>query len=410
MISVSGTYIEVLKRRDFLVLTLMVFFGQMASALLILSLIVSVFSQTGSTFGVSGVVLSFTIPAFFLMVFAGLAADIFDRKKIMIVAYTATSLVVLFILITGQAVAASIPLSFLYFAGNTFFIPSSSAATAQVVKREQLLAANSIFVFTLSTALLTGFFLASVIHFFFGSPVTLSICLVLLLLSIILGLTLPQLEPTRQNHPTLVKKLKNILSGFKFVMKSKTVWYFFSIFVLIQGLVFFAITLAPEFFSEIVGIPIDKSPILVMPLVGLGVVIGSIFVHRPELSEGLLISIGLSIVGMVAVLLGLALMLDLIIGSLLLVYIVFGLIFLGFGAVIIMVAARTVIQKKVPHSNLGIVFAASMIATSFLSAVLSPLAALLEATIGFVNIFVYGGLLLLAISATYAYLGNRWKF
>ena len=114
--------------------------------------------------------------------------------------------------------------------------------------------------------------------------------------------------------------------------------------------------------------------------------------------------------GMVAVLLGLALMLDLIIGSLLLVYIVFGLIFLGFGAVIIMVAARTVIQKKVPHSNLGIVFAASMIATSFLSAVLSPLAALLEATIGFVNIFVYGGLLLLAISATYAYLGNRWKF
>src|SRR3989344_4731264 len=129
MIFLPKPYIEVLKRRDFFILTLVILIGQVASAFLVLSLIVSVYTRTGSNFGVSGVILSFAIPAFLLMAFAGLVADVLDRKKTILAANIFIAFVVFIILLTEKVVYASIPLSFLYFAGNSFFIPASSAAT-----------------------------------------------------------------------------------------------------------------------------------------------------------------------------------------------------------------------------------------------------------------------------------------
>lgn len=409
VLPIPKEYIEVLKRRDFFVLCLMVLFGQLATAFLILSLIVSVYLQTGSTFGVSGVILSFTIPAFLLMAVAGLAADILDRKKIMVISYLLIALVVFFILLTHKSSIAFIPLSFLYFAGNTFFIPSSSAATAQLVKKKQFLAANSIFIFILSAALLSGFFIASAIQFFFGNTITLVACLFLLGISIMLGLTLPKLRPIKYNHPSVLKNIQNMISGFKLIMKSKAVWYFFLMFALIQGIVLFGVTLAPGFFTDIAGINIDKSPIVVMPLVGLGVILGVWFIHRNDFSEGFLVALGLSMIGLFSAVIGLILMLNLVFTNVIL-FIAIYLIIIGFGAVVTLIASRTAIQKEVPHANLGIVFGASMILTSFLSMIMSPLAALLQMILGYVDLLIYSGLVFLAISAVYAHLGNRWKF
>ena len=111
-----NSYIQILKRREFFILSLVIFIGQVASAFLVLSLIVSVFLKTGSNLGVSGVIISFTIPAFFLMAFAGFFADALDRRKIIILANFFIAFVVLVIILTQNAVYASIPLSFFYFA------------------------------------------------------------------------------------------------------------------------------------------------------------------------------------------------------------------------------------------------------------------------------------------------------
>jgi len=409
MLNIPNTYLEVLRKRDFLKLILMILFGQLATAFLLLSLIVSVFLKTESAFGVSSVILSFTIPALFLMTFAGLAADILDRRKIMISAYILIALIVILILTAVQTVSGAIPLSFLYFAGNTFFIPSSSAATAQLVKKEHLLTANSIFMFTLSTALLSGFFLASVVQFFFSSTVTLTICLILLLTAIAIGFTLPSLRPTTIEHPTLFKKIENMFSGLRLVMRARIVWFFFLIFALVQGIAFFGITLAPGFFTDVVGITIDKSPIFILPLIAVGVLFGVSFVHRPDMSEGFLVALGLSLVGLASSILGILLIFNLIWGSLL-YYIMVYLIIIGFGAIITLIASRTVIQKEVPHANMGLVFGVSMVLTSLLATLMSPVAAVLEILFGYFNILIYGGVVFLVISAVFAHYGNKWKF
>lgn len=409
MYKISNKYLSVLKQRDFFHLILMILFGQLATSFLMLSLIVSVFSETGSAYSVSGVILSFTVPAFLLMAFAGLAADIFDRRKIMITAYGFLSLVVLFILTKGQSFSSTIPLSFLYFAGNTFFIPSSSAATAQLVKKEHLLTANSIFIFTMSTALLSGFFLASLIQFFFGHTVSLIFTLGLLLIAIALGISLPKLLPIKVHHPALVQNVLHNLSGFKVIMKSKIVWYFFFMFALMQGIILFGVTLAPGFFQEVIGISIDKSPLFVVPIVGIGGILGTLYIHRPNLKESTTVAYGLSIIGIFTALLGL-LMNTYFFNSLVLPIIAIYLIVVGFGTIILMIATRTVIQKEVPHNNQGIVFAANMILSSLLIVFMSPLAAYLVESIGFMKIMVYGGLMFLLLSAVFAHFSNRWKF
>ena len=157
---VSKSYIEVLKRRDFFILALTLLFGQAASGFLLISLISSVFTTTGSNFAVSGIILSLSAPSFLLMAVAGLVADILDRKKLIIAANAFITVVVFLLLFSLSKVFASISLSFLYFAGNTFFLPAVSAASGQLVKKSQLTVANSIFILTLAGGQIAGFFIA----------------------------------------------------------------------------------------------------------------------------------------------------------------------------------------------------------------------------------------------------------
>lgn len=264
MLFLPNPYIKVFRRREFLLLSLIILIGQAASAFLVLALIISVFIKTGSNFGVSGVILSFTIPALLLMAFAGLAADIFDRRKIIIIANVFIALVVLAITLSQSTIIASIPLSFLYFAGNSFFIPASSAASAQLVAEEELLIANSVFIFTLAGGVLLGLFAASLIYFFFGGQVTLVVCELLLATAAILSFFLPRLLPAKKSESrSIYFRVKFILDGFAYIFRAKTTLFSFLVFALIQGVIFFGITLAPGFFTEIVGFSLKRTIVII---------------------------------------------------------------------------------------------------------------------------------------------------
>src|SRR3989338_11262241 len=210
MLSLSNLFTEVARWRNFFLLTITLLFGQIASGFLTISLISSVFQKTGSNFSVSGIILSLTIPSLILMAAAGLAADLVDRKKLIIFANSTIAVVVILILLTLDKVFLSIFLSFLYFAGNTFFFPAISAASAQIVKKSQLAVANSIFIFTFAGGQLTGLFFGSVSLFFFGHAVTLIICEIFLILAIIIPVYLPKLLPRKPDAMTLTDKVTDI--------------------------------------------------------------------------------------------------------------------------------------------------------------------------------------------------------
>jgi len=410
MVFLPEPYVKVLSRRDFFILTLVILIGQIASAFLVLSLIVSVFTKTGSNLGVSGVILSFAVPAFLLMAFSGLIADIFDRKKTILVANTVIAFVVFVILLTEKVVYASIPLSFLYFAGNSFFIPASSAATAQLVKRSQLLVANTIFLFVLAGGVLLGFFAASIIQYFFDNLATLIVSEMLLILAVIFSLLLPPLPPRRVRNSSITKAISHVGSGFVYIMKARIVWFFFLMFAAMQGVIVFAITLAPGFFRDVVGLSINTAPMFILPPIGLGVIVGVLMINRVKDKEGMLVSLGVWTLGVALLTLGLMIRLNLTIDGLLMLFLLPFLFLLGFGMMIIMIASRTVIQKGVRHDHQGIVFGANIILASFLAILMSPLAVLMQNIFGYINLIILGGVLFLAGSLVFAYIGSKWKF
>ena len=298
----------------------------------------------------------------------------------------------------------------MFFEGNYFFLPATSAASSQLVRKSQLLAANSIFIFTLSGGIILGLFAAAVTHFFFSNQVTLFICAVLLVMAASLSFLLPKLSPrTRGNH-SVVKTLKEIWRAFIYILRAKVIWFFFLTFALMQGVISFGVTLAPGFFNEVVGLAINKSPIFVMPLIGLGVLLGIVFIHFFRIKESTMVNLGIGILGLATLLVSLILKMDLVYGRLSLVPVGLFLVGVGFGVIWAIVGSRTALQKNVAHNYQGTVFGANILLASFLGAVMAPTAAALEALLGYVNVLLLVGAGFLVFTLVSVGLVRRWKF
>lgn len=406
---IPQAYSEVLKRRDFLLLSLINFLFQVSTSFILLALIVTVFAKTGSNFGVSGVVLSFATPGIFL-IFLGLAADLFDRKKLIIFANALQVLLIAMILVAGEKVFALILFSFLYFTVNSFFIPVASAAMAQVVAKRQLLAANSLYVMTQIGGQFSGFLAAAIINFFLGTFWTLFVCAVLTMLIIWLATLLPPLFPRKGPKTSMREALADIAGAFLYILRLRMIWFFFLMFAFIQGLIALGVTLGPGFFDEVVGLPIKISIILTLPIVIAGVAAGVFWVHRLKVKEGLMVGMGLGLMGACSFLLGLVIKLGVVTGKLLILPTSFFLVACGFGVIVVIIACRTVMQKDIAHRFQGTVFGAWVVAAAFFASVMSPAAAGIEAVLGYTNILIFGGAGFMVFALSLTQFSRRWKF
>ena len=409
MLKIPRTYVGLFTQKDFLVLSTTLFLGQIASGFLLLSLISSVFIKTGSNFAVSGVILSLALPSFLLVAAAGLVADLFDRKKIIIFSNATIAIVVLLILFSLERVFASISLSFLYFAGNTFFLPAISAASAQLVRNSQLAFANSIFILALVGGQLFGLFAASIINFFYGNVATLIVSETLLVICIFVPFLLPKLMP-RKDGTSIIKIIYDIWRGFIYIFRAKIIWFFFLTLAFMPGIVAFGGTLAPGFFNDIVGVSIGKSPLVIMPPIALGVLLGAYFVNRTKVRDSFFIAQGLGVLGFSATFLGILLNLDNVRFFITFLMVVIFLICAGFGVIISIITSRTVLQRRVAHNYQGTVFGANIVLSSLVASLMSPMAAAVEILIGYANVLILGGLSFLFVSAVIGQIGKRWKF
>lgn len=409
MIPTPRAYLEVLKIRDFFILILTLFIGQVASAFLLLSLISSVFTKTGSNFGVSGVILSLSVPGFLIMAFSGLVADLVDRKKIIIFANCLIALVVLLIILSLNKVFASISLAFLYFAGNSFFIPAVSAAQAQLVRRQQLMRANSLFIVTLSGGQIIGLFFAAIFNFLVGHFAILVFTEFLLIICIFLPMLLPPLVPRRQNNSSIIKTISDIWRAFTYIFKAKVVWFFFLTFAAVQGIVAFGATLGPGFFDEVLEVSIDRSPLLIMPSIAIGILLGAFF-NPGKARSSFIVALGLGAIGLAASILGIIISYGLISGVLLILPVSVFLVFSGFGVIIAMITSRTALQMKVSYHYFGTVFGANIVLSAFLASLMSPAAAGIELLVGYVNVLIFGGLLFLIASSLIGFVGKKAGF
>ncbi len=410
MIIIPKTYIKTLQNRDFFVLCLVTIIGQIASAFLLISLIVSVYLKTGSNFGVSGVVISSVAPGFFLMAIAGLCADLFDRKKIIVVANTFLALVGFLIISSLDKIFFSISLSFLYFAINSFFMTAANGASGQLVKRRNILASNSIFVFCIAGGQIFGLMLAAIVHFFFGNLVTVFIFEILLCAAALLSLLLPKMLPRIRKDISIFGEIVQIWKALGYIFGRKKTWAFFFMLAFAQAVISFGVTLAPGFFRDILAIGVEKALILIFPLVGFGSVFGAIFVQSPKVREGYFLSIGLGAIGIPGLIIGILISTGLGFGAFLIFLVSLYIVLLGFGTIASIIAARTVLQKLIAHNYLGSVLGANTILTAFFAGFLSPFGAGFVALFGYEMVLILGGLVFSLGSFVLLFASNKWKF
>ncbi|MHB1576106.1 MAG: MFS transporter [Candidatus Dormibacteria bacterium] len=159
---------ETLRNRDFRLLWGAQVAAQLGDKFFAFSLLLSIYSLTHLYLSDAALLLAYTIPAVFLSVPAGIFADRYDKKTLMIWTNLSRGVMVLGVPaleLTGVAQHQVLPLYAitLVFAGvGQLFAPAEAASIPSLVKRNQLSAATSLFTVTIVLTIVISVPLASI--------------------------------------------------------------------------------------------------------------------------------------------------------------------------------------------------------------------------------------------------------
>src|SRR5215212_1636286 len=159
----ASNILSVLRNRNFLFLWLAQLLSQTAQQMINYVLLVQVDSLSQSSTAVAGIILAFTLPAVLLSAIAGVFVDRQPKRRVLIATNVGRALTMLgYIFLTGHqfgfGALTVLYVATLLFAGiSQFFVPAEGAAIPLLVRRNELIAANSLFNLTFTGSQLLGF-------------------------------------------------------------------------------------------------------------------------------------------------------------------------------------------------------------------------------------------------------------
>jgi MFS family permease len=154
---------EVLRNPDFVKLWSAQILSQTAQQIVNFALLLQVERITGSSTAVSGIIIAFTIPAILFAAIAGVFVERNSKKLMLTLTNALRGIMVLAYILTDPAWGAGAVLPIFYIvtllfaAVSQFFNPAEAAMIPLVVRKDQLIAANSLFNLTLPATQLGGF-------------------------------------------------------------------------------------------------------------------------------------------------------------------------------------------------------------------------------------------------------------
>lgn len=301
-----------LRNKAFLAIWSAQILSMVAANAITFALIVLVAELTKSNTSSSILILLAIVPAVFFGIVAGVIVDRSDRKKVLIITNALRAAAVIPLLLLRESVASAYIVNFVVAAITTFFVPAESATLPMIVRRRDLLAANSLFTFTFNGAFLVGFILLAPIVIRIGGYDALFVLVALMFAgAALLCLTLPPTpRPTRPIRldvagVALSQTRESVGEALRYLRHAPVVAWALVYVALTYTLVAVAGALAPGFVREVLGTDERNVVIFVAPA-GIGVVagIGLLTLVRKRVGHSKAVGFGL-ILGIVA-LLGLA--------------------------------------------------------------------------------------------------------
>ena len=413
----STSFVDVIKNPGFLNLWINQILVQLSYNCLNFALIIWVFRLTDSTTAVSALLFSIYLPAVIFGLFAGVLVDITDRKKIIMAINFLVGLAFFSLIFLKTSYPAILFITFLINSLAQFYAPAESSAIPIVVKKHQLLTANSIFSTTLFSSFLLGFGLAGPLISHLGIDFVFGFGGILLMIAFLLSLQFPSivnksdqaglrlLKAVRNRHYIIIKQigLSEIAQTLKLIRKNLAV--LFAIFIMggVQVVIGVLAVLVPSFFEKVLQInATDASYIMVLPL-GLGMVVGGFLIAKlgSKFSRRRIVGSAIIFAGLLFFLVGISPLISPVTRyfpkprPLPFVYqlnlskiLVAGSFLLGMAMVSVIIPSQTVLQESTPEEDRGKVFAVLAVVMSGLSLIPVLITGILADLFGALPIFI----------------------
>ncbi|MDP3998484.1 MAG: MFS transporter [bacterium] len=286
----------VLANRNFRLLWADQILSQLSYNMVNFALILWVNKLTQSALATTLLALAMFAPPLLLGVFAGVAVDIFDRRKIMFFADVFWALGVLFLVFIKDQLFLVLLITFIVNCIDQFYFPSQSSSVPMVVKKRVLVTANSLFSTSIYLGMVAGAVLAGPLITHFGNDTPFIIASTLTLSAAVCVFFLPPLKPTFQKgslFDEIVKALpggnfvhalretkKEIQEGFAFIFGRKTVYLPILLLTCTQFLIGTLIALGPGFFERVLKISAADLSYIIMAPVGAGLILGAMILGK----------------------------------------------------------------------------------------------------------------------------------
>ena len=265
-----------LGNRDFRLIWFAQLTAQLADKFLMFSLIILAYRLSHGSTPVAVTLLAYTVPAVAISPFAGVLADRYDRKLIMV-----SSNVIRALLIALIPIASFLPafqndyahlllITFAFAAVGQLFSPAEAAAIPSLISRRALITANSMVLATMVITLVIGGALAPIVsRVDIYAPYWIAVILFVLAGGLIWFVRIPKLVRTsdgrripRNPFHQLALDLK---AGAETLGQSPVLvvaFYEMSLAVLVMFMMF---TLAPAYVSQVLGIEAQDSYVILLP-------------------------------------------------------------------------------------------------------------------------------------------------
>ncbi|MGH9779269.1 MAG: MFS transporter [Candidatus Acidiferrales bacterium] len=387
---------QVLRNRQFFTLwvaQLVSNFGDWLALLALFSLVA--FRWQGTAYEVSGIFIAFALPWALLGPVAGVFVDRWDLKRTMIASDVVRGGLVLLLAWVSDVYQVYAVVSALGTV-STFFVPAQNAIIPLLVRREELLVANSINAQTLQLNKIVGPAAAGLLVAAAGEVVCFYLDSLSFLLSAALLSVLTARRAAAEADRSVTAVLADLRQGLIFLLQHPAVRF--------VGVAMTAALVAIGAFDALAAIYVRdvlaaESRVFgfIVSLIGAGSIVGSLVIGRygQRWSRILLVVLGIGAIGAGVALLALT---NVTAVALLVSF------FLGFGVSGVFVPAQTLIQEETPQALLGRVSSTSWAVLTVAQLVGVGVAGKLAEWVGILSLYSVAGVTLVLVAAvSYGY-------
>jgi len=362
--------LAVLRNRGFLSLWIAQVVTQVGGNMVLFGLTVEVFALTGKSTSVSFLILSFLVPAVIFGAIAGVYVDLLDRRLILVTTNIARGLLFLLLLVVPTELWVIYLITIFISTLTTFFGPAEIAMIPVVVKRRQLLPANSLHIVTLQASFFLGFaLLGPLVVNIAGQQVLLVMVAASYFVGGLLCWTLPSYNPRvggqdvgealGEAGSAVRTTFSQLADGVRFIFQNRSVFWPLTYLALTASLIGVLGVLGPGFATQVLGLSERDFVVVVLPL-GVGLIVGILVLNvygrlftRRRGIEGGMVALGITLLAL-ALAQPLTSQLSLSISLLSIVIVV--AFAAGIAYAFVAVPAQTQLQEELPSAVRGRVF------------------------------------------------------